>query len=147
MADENMKKEEDDMGAEECATIKDAFADIMDDLGDQFLDMAFGAVVGKVMEKVKVLSVTNRRVSSVTGERGMHPTKDDASLQKGEANTTRNNAALAKDDVCAQKGTVGAAQTDAKANISEATASEAGATAVRTKAGASDIETKALKMM
>lgn len=98
------------MSAEECATIKDAFAGVMDDLGDQILDMAFGALVGMAMEKVKQLSVTNRRTSSVTGERGMHPTKD---------------------DVSAQKGSVGAAQTDARANTSEATASEAGATAVR----------------
>ena len=147
MNDENKEIEEEDMSAEECATIKDAFAGMMDDLGDRLLDMAFGALVGKVMEKAKELSVTNQRTSSVSGERGLHPTKEDASLQKGEANTTRNNAAPAKDDVSAQKGSVGAAQTDARANTSEATASEAGATAVRTKAGASDIETKALKMM
>ena len=105
------------------------------------------AVVGEVLEKLSELVVSNVNESDMSGDKEMHPTKDDASIQKGEANADRNNAALAKDEVSAQSGSIDAAETEARASTSEATAAEAGASAVRTKAGASDIETKALKMM
>ena len=105
------------------------------------------AIVGEVLEKLSELVVTNVNESDMSGDKELHPTKEDSSLQKGEANADRNNAALAKDDVNGQKGSVDAAETEAKANTAEATALESGASAVRTKAGASDIETKALKMM
>lgn len=105
------------------------------------------AVVGEVLEKLSELVVSNVNESDMSGDKEVHPTKEDSSLQKGEANADRNNAALAKDEVSAQSGSIDAAETEAKASTSEATAAEAGASAVRTKAGASDIETKALKMM
>ena len=105
------------------------------------------AVVGEVLEKLSELVVSNVNESDMSGDKEVHPTKEDSSLQKGEANADRNSAALAKDEVSAQSGSIDAAETEAKASTSEATAAEAGASAVRTKAGASDIETKALKMM
>ena len=105
------------------------------------------AVVGEVLAKLSELVVTNVEESDLTGNKELHPTKEDSSLQKGEANAERNNASLAKDEVSGQKGEVDAAETEAKAATGEATASESGASAVRTKAGASDIETKGLKMM
>ena len=116
-------------------------------VGPLIASAAVGALVNEAMSAIAKLTATNQHHSDPTGDHDILPTKRETVLQKNETTGTSTKQSMANDDVSAQKGTVGAAQTDAKANISEATASEAGATAVRTKAGASDIETKGLKMM
>lgn len=109
--------------------------------------MAMTAVVGEVLKEVAMVTATNQHHSDVTGDHDIHPTKQETELQKNETTASSTDESMAHDDVSAQKGEVDAAETEGKAATGEATAAESGASAVRTKAGASDIETKALKMM
>ena len=108
---------------------------------------AMSFLVAEVVEALMQAVVTNVRESTLAGDDELHPTKHDASMEKNETSASSKEESLAHDDVSAQKGEVDAAETEAKAATGEATATESGASAVRTKAGASDIETKALKMM
>ncbi len=104
------------------------------------------AAVGAATAILEKLVVTNFHESDITGEKEMHPTKDEVNMSKVEATAKDTDASLAKDTVAAKDGDLSAAKTDATAADTEATALDSGATAARTKAGAMDIETKALKM-
>jgi len=104
------------------------------------------ALVGAAMAALKMLTVSNYKSNDLTGDKEMHPTKDEMAASKVETSATETDAALNKDEVTAKDGDLSAAQTEAKASTGEATALEGGASAARTKAGAADIETKGLKM-
>jgi len=104
------------------------------------------AVVGAATAILMKLAVTNIHESDITGEKEMHPTKDEVDMSKVEATAKDTDASLAKDTMAAKDGDLSAAKTDATAMDTEATALDSGATAARTKAGAADIETKAFKM-
>ena len=121
--------------------------EISDLIGPIITSAGMTMVVGAALSAVAKLTATNQHHSDVTGDHDIHPTKQETELQKNEATGSSTDESLAHDDVSAQKGEVDAAETEAKAATGEATATESGASAVRTKAGASDIETKALKMM
>ena len=108
---------------------------------------AASALVGDVLSVVLKVTATNRHHSDMTGDHDIHPTKQETTGQRNDTSASGTDESLAHDDVSAQKGEVDAAETEGKAATGEATATESGASAVRTKAGASDIETKALKMM
>jgi len=104
------------------------------------------ALVGAALAALKMLVATNYKSSDLTGEKAMHPTKDEMVASKVETSAKDTDASLAKDEVKAKDGDLSAARTDAAASNGEATALESGAAAARTKAGAADIETKSLKM-
>jgi hypothetical protein len=104
------------------------------------------AAVGAAAAILAKLTVSNFHESDITGEKEMHPTKDDATMSKVEASAKDTDASLARDTVAAKDGDLSAAKTDATAMDTEATALDSGAAAARTKAGAADIETKAFKM-
>ena len=104
-------------------------------------------LVGEAMSAVLKLTATNQHHSDLTGDHDIHATKQETTGQRNDTSASGTDESLAHDDVSAQKGEVDAAETEGKAATGEATATESGASAVRTKAGASDIETKALKMM
>ena len=104
------------------------------------------AVVGAAAAILTKLLVTNYHNSNITGDKEMHPTKDEMNASKVETSAKDTDASLAKDEVKAKDGDLSAAKTDAKAANTEAKAMDGGAAAARTKAGAADIETKALKM-
>ena len=103
-------------------------------------------IVGAAFIAIKYLTATNYKQSDLTGDKGLHPTKNDTIVSKTEATAKDTDASLAKDEVKAKDGDLSAAKTDGNAMTTEATALESGAAAARTKAGAADIETKALKM-
>ncbi|MDR1030428.1 MAG: hypothetical protein LBL76_06100 [Treponema sp.] len=104
------------------------------------------ALVGAAMAVISKLVVTNVQESDLTGEKGVHPTKDDTSINKTDASAKDNEASLAKDGVKAKDGDLSAAQTDAKAMTSDAKALDSGASAAQPKAGALDVKTKGLVM-
>ncbi|MDR2634344.1 MAG: hypothetical protein LBC51_12100 [Treponema sp.] len=104
------------------------------------------AVTGAAMAIIAKLVVTNYQQSDLSGEKGMHPTKDETSINKTDASAKDNDASLAKDGVKAKDGDLSAAQTDAKAMTSDAKALDSGASAAQPKAGALDVKTKGLVM-
>jgi hypothetical protein len=104
------------------------------------------AVAGAAAAILTKLSATNIHESDVTGEREMHPTKDEVNMSKVDSSLKDTDASLAKDTVAAKDGELSAMKDDATAMDTEATALDSGASAARTKAGAADIETKAFKM-
>jgi hypothetical protein len=104
------------------------------------------ALVGAATAVISKLVVTNVQQSDLTGEKGMHPTKNDTSISKTEASAKDNDASLAKDGVKAKDGDLSAAQTDAKAMTTDAKALDSGASAAQPKAGALDVKTKGLVM-
>jgi hypothetical protein len=121
------------------AMIKDTVAPII----TSALAVALVGVVGAVLLD---LVVTNYKSSDLTGDKEMHPTKDDVTASKVDASASETDAALSKDEAKGNNGDLSANSTDAAAMDNEAKALEGGAAAARTKAGAADIETKALKM-
>jgi len=108
---------------------------------------AVAAAVSWAFSKVASIAATNRMIRDVSGNRQLSPTDDEANLSEKEANGSASKSTLAHDDFDAQKGHVEASSTEAQAANTTASASDSGAVAARTKAGASDIETKALKLM
>jgi hypothetical protein len=104
------------------------------------------ALVGAATAVISKLVVTNFKESGLTGEKGVHPTKDDTAISKTEASAKDNEASLAKDGVKAKDGDLSAAQTDAKAATTDAKALDSGASAAQPKAGALDVKTKGLVM-
>jgi len=107
---------------------------------------AMTALVGGAMALISQLVVTNFKESDVTGDKGMHPTTDEANMSKVDAGAQSTDGALMKDKVSGMDGDVAGNKNEAGLMADEASAMDMGATAVRTKAGASDIETKLLKM-
>jgi hypothetical protein len=128
-------------GMDEKATqmIKDAVAPIV-------ASTLASALVGAAAAGIMKYAATNYNGSNVTGDKEMHPTKDDTSISKSEASAKDNEASLAKDGVKAKDGDLSAAQTDAKAMTSDAKALDSGASAAQPKAGALDVKTKGLVM-
>ena len=120
-------------------SIKESVAPIITSLGT-------AALVAAAVGVVKAITVTNYKRSDLTGDKEMHPTKDEANISAVETSAKDTDASLAKDEVKAKDGDLSAVSTDAAAADTEATALEGGAAAARTKAGAADIETKGLKM-
>jgi hypothetical protein len=115
-------------------------------VGPIIASAATAALVAAAGALIASLLVTNYSESTMAGDKGMHPTNDEASMSKVETSGKGTDASLAKDALAAKDGDLSAARTDASVSSGEATAAESGATAARTKAGAADIETKALKM-
>jgi hypothetical protein len=104
------------------------------------------ALVATATALISKLVVTNFKEKDLTGDKEMHPTKDEVNASKVEADLKDTDAAVGKDEVTAKDGDLSAMRTDAAAGDTEAKALEGGASAARTKAGAADIETKGLKM-
>ena len=125
---------------------EDAKKMIQEAVGPIIASTMTAAVVGAAVAIITKLTVTNFKSSDLTGDKEMHPTKEEMAASKLETSAKDTDASLAKDEVTAKDGDLSAARTDAAASNGEATALDSGAAAARTKAGAADIESKALKM-
>ncbi|MDR1986069.1 MAG: hypothetical protein LBP88_03730 [Treponema sp.] len=119
---------------------------IMNDVGPLIVSAGITMAVAFVTGAVLELIGTNIKTSSLTGDEGIHPTKDETAINNVDTTANEVDGSLNQDGVAGRNGAVKADETDASALTGEATASESGVSALRTKTGASDIETKALKM-
>jgi len=94
------------------------------------------ALVGAAMAAISKLVVTNFKQSDLTGDKEIHPTKDEANMSKTDVGAQGTDGTLMKDKVAGMDGTVAGNKDEAGLLTGEAKGMDGGATAMRTKAGA-----------